>query len=315
MNRPTFVAAIGAAVAAPLAGRAQATPTIHAAVPQSADVAPVIYAQKAGLFKKAGLDVDVQIMRSGNVIAAAVAGGSLQIGFSSLPAIITGHQRGLNFQLIAPGGTYFDNDPYAQMVVRSDAPIRTAKDLAGKTIGATSLRDLLWVADQAWLDQNGADLKSVKYVELPNSSLLPSLLENRIDAFAVGQPWVTIALDSGKVRSIGKPFSAIAPHFLMTGYFTTAEFATANRDALARFERALMDATRYANAHKSEMIPILAEVTKQAPELLTRTVKGFDVDVLDPKEVQPMIDATAKYGLIPKPFPAQELISSVVAKP
>jgi NitT/TauT family transport system substrate-binding protein len=294
---------------------AQDRPIISVILPPSTDVAPLLYADHAGLFTKAGLNVQITQLPNGAAIAAAIAGGSGQIGFSSLSALITGHARGLPFLLVAPGGVYTADDPYAYMLVRSDSPIRTGRDLNGKTLGSASIGDLDTVSAYAWMDQNGGDVKSTHVIELPNPVLSRALIDGRIDALSIGQPWVTLALDSGKVRTIGKSFSAISPRFLMSAYLSTAAFAASNPDALERFERVVSDASAYVNAHHDVIIPLLASFTKLDPALIARTMKGSDAQYLDAKDIQPMIDASAKFGMIAKPFKAEDLMSSVLVKP
>ena len=308
------LAAFAAAFALLPFGSVRAADPIRLALPLSMDVTPALYADKAGLFKKAGLDVQITQLNSGAAIAAAVAGGAQQIGFSSLPALISGHVRGVSFQLIAPGGVYDDADPYAYFLVRKDGTIKSGKDLNGKTLGSTSLKDLNWVAASAWIDQHGGDSKTVKFIELPNPALTPALAEGRIDGFSVGEPWNLFAVQSGKARSIGKPFSAIANHFIMTGYFVTKDWADKNRDTLQKIERVLVEASAYVNAHPAENNALQAAWTKIPADILAKAAKGTDTPYLDAKLVQPMIDISAKYGVISKPFPADELISPYALK-
>lgn len=293
----------------------QGLTTISVAAPPSEDVAPILYALNSGMFAKAGLNVVLQQLASGAVIASAVAGGASNIGFSSLSGLISGHVRGVPFELIAPGGQYTPDDPYAYMVVRADSPIHTARDLVGKTVGSPALKDLDWVASSAWIDQNGGDSKASKFIELPNPALLPALLEGRIDTFSLGEPWIAGALESGKTRILAKSFEAIAPRFLMTAWFSTSDYIAKNRDAVERFERVMRDASVYTNAHHAEIVPLLATFTKLDPGLISRTIKGAAGTYLDAKQIQPMIDVSAKYGLIDKTFGADEIISSTALKP
>jgi ABC-type nitrate/sulfonate/bicarbonate transport system substrate-binding protein len=193
MNRARFVGtvALGAAATtvAPRYGGAQ-TPapliTVHVGAPPSQDVGPILYALHAGLFAKGGLAIDLQQMNNGASVSAAVAGGALQIGFSSLQGVISGHARGIPFSMIAPGAVYVPDDPYAYMFVRKDAPFKTGADLNGKVLGSPALKDLDWIANAEWMDKNGGDFKSAKSIELPNPSLLPALVDGRVDAYTVG---------------------------------------------------------------------------------------------------------------------------------
>lgn len=291
------------------------TPTIRVGAPPAEDTAPLYYALKADLFTKAGLDVQVTSMTSGAAISAAVAGGAIDIGLSSLQGLISGHSHGLPFQLIAPGALYSSKDPYALMVVRSDSSIRTAKDLEGKTIAQPALKDLDWIASYGWMEQNGGDPKNAKFIELPNPSLTPSLLDGRIDAFTVGEPWIQRAIDSGKVRVLAKSFDAIAPAFLMTGWFSTRDYVAKNPQTVDRFLRVMRQATEYADAHHTEMVPIVAGFTKLDPDLVAKTIKDAGSPFLDPKTVQPMINIAAKYQIIDKSFSAADLISPAALKP
>jgi NitT/TauT family transport system substrate-binding protein len=274
----------------------------------------VLYAQRAGLFAKAGLSVEIVPLVNGAAISAAVAGGSLEIGESSLGGLISGHARGIPFQLIAPAGIYTTEAPYAAFIVRKDDPIASAHDFAGKTVASPALKDLDWLASAAWIDQNGGDFKLVKAVEMPNPTLLPSLLEGRIDGYTVGEPWMTRSLDSGRTRVLAKSFDAIATRFLMTGWFATSSYIERNRDVVDRFNRAMHDATVYANGHKAEIVPMLAEYLKLDSALIARTMKGAEGEYLDPALVQPMIDVSAKHGLIERGFSANDLISPAALK-
>src|SRR6185437_8705237 len=77
--------------------------TVRCASNAADDVTPVLYAQRSGLFAKAGLNVELTRMNSGAAVSAAVLGGSIDIGKSSLLPIITAHSRGLPLVLLAPG--------------------------------------------------------------------------------------------------------------------------------------------------------------------------------------------------------------------
>jgi ABC-type nitrate/sulfonate/bicarbonate transport system substrate-binding protein len=306
-----FVALLIAVMSAGSVATAQ-TPqplTIRVAASVNADVAPLIYAVQKGLFTNAGINADFMPMATGAAISQGVVGGSIDIGFANTPALIAGHARGVPFLLIAPAGAYDTNNPATVMVVRKDAPFSSGRDFAGKTIGVPTLKDLDALATASWVDAHGGNSDSLRYVELPNPALLPALLEGRIDGFTLGEPWVTQALASGQTRLFAKSLDAIGLHFITTGWFSTAPFIDAHRDAVIRFERVLQDATIYANAHVTEMTPYMAMFSKLDPAMIARTMRFQHPTVLDPKLIQPMIDVSVRLHVIPKSFDARELIS------
>ena len=93
----------------PGAAAAQDLPTITLASVTNDTCSAVLYAIKAGLFKKAGLNVEFQGMTSGAAASAAVAGGAAQFGHSSLVTLIDAHARGIPFTLVAASGIITSN--------------------------------------------------------------------------------------------------------------------------------------------------------------------------------------------------------------
>src|ERR1700677_555938 len=139
----------------PAATMSQTTLTIvHVAGVLSDEMTPVLYAEKSGLYAKAGLDVQIVPAGSGAAVSSAVLSGTYEIGKSSLISLMNAHVHGLPLAIIGGSGVYDPKTPYAQMVVAADSPIASAKDLDGKTIGVPSLSDLNVLAADMWLDKN-----------------------------------------------------------------------------------------------------------------------------------------------------------------
>src|SRR5579859_7973889 len=110
----TLVAAIGFS---PQRAPSQELTTLRVAMVPNDDVTPFLYAQQTGMFRDAGLNVQVQKSTSGAVIAASVAGGSFDIGLASMMALISAHVRGIPFQMIAASGVHVASAPISQLVV------------------------------------------------------------------------------------------------------------------------------------------------------------------------------------------------------
>jgi NitT/TauT family transport system substrate-binding protein len=272
-----------------------------------------LYAQSTGIFKKYGLDVDVVKAGSGGGSPlSGLVGGSLQADYVNVISLFQAHARGIDLQIIAPGGMYSTEKPFALLFVPKNSPIKTGRDLNGKTIVSQSLNDLNAVATFAWIDANGGDSKTVHDIELPNSAMLPALDEGRIDAAALVPPFVAAAMDSGKYRVLGKPYDGIAKHFAFSGWAATADYARQNPDSVRRFATAMREAGIAANASARQANALVATFTGIDAQVVDRSVPSGDPPYLDPAILQPAIDACAKYGVIPKSFSADEVISPVV---
>jgi NitT/TauT family transport system substrate-binding protein len=315
------VAAVVAAAASLLAAaggppaQSQALPTLRIAGPPLDAYKSAYYAQKSGLFRKYGVNVEVGTVASGTAAMAAIAGGSIDLAFTAVLPVIQAHVKGIEFKIVAPAGWYLSDAPQLLMLVKKDSPIATGRDLNGKTVGCTALRDLSCTAMAAWIDQNGGDSKTLKTLELPNASLLPALDEGRIDAATFVTPFLDQALASGKARVLAKDYDAISKRFQTAGYIATAGFAAKNADALGRFARAMHDAAVYTNAHLPETVDIVASYTGIPASAIATSVRATDPENVDSRNIQPLIDVCAKYGIIDRSFPAADIISQAAVRP
>jgi NitT/TauT family transport system substrate-binding protein len=260
------------------------------------------------MFGRAGLDITLTPATSGAAIAAAVVSGSYDIGLISMMATVTGHAHGLPFVMIAPSLLYLASDPSELLLVLKDSPVRSVLDLAGKIVSVSAIRSVGWVSVRAYADQRGLDSSTIKFVELPMPANPAALEQRRIDAASLLNPTLDEAMGTGRFRSLGAPFDAIAKRWMVAAWCTTSDFVAKNRDVVDRFAEVMRAATAYANAHHAETAPMIAAFTgiDVAQALaMKRVVYG---EYLDPRDIQPSIDSAAKYGVIDKSFRAQELI-------
>jgi NitT/TauT family transport system substrate-binding protein len=279
------------------------------------DVTPVLWAQHSGMFAKAGLSIDIQKFTSGSAVTAAVVGGALDIGKSSLLPLISARNHGVPLKLIAPGEIWLSEAPISGMVVLKDSPIVSAKDLNGKIMPTPSLRDIVETSSRAWIDANGGDSKTVRFVELPSAAVLAALLDGRVAAATLSNPYFGNVAASGKVRILSRPEDAIAKRFMITAWFATEAYIEKNREPLARYVQIIQQAATYTNAHHAETVPVTAPFWGLEPAVLAGMTRSYVGAVVDVKDIQPVIDAALKYGIIDKPLDAQQMISAVALRP
>jgi NitT/TauT family transport system substrate-binding protein len=298
-----------------LAQQPPALTTLRGTVVPNDDLAPILYAQRSGMFQKIGLDVQLQRNSSGAAIAAAVAGGSFDFGVASLISLISGHSRGLPFVIVAPSHVIVAGDGTQQMIVLKDSPIRRAADLSGKLLAVPSIADANWISSHAFVDADGGDSGSIKFVELPQTAIPPALGQKRVDAAILQEPVLDQAMATSLFRSLGDPTLTIAKRWLITAAFTLADFATKNHNLVTRFGEVMRSAIVFANSHHADTAPLVAAFTGIEPTAALQMHRNVFAEYLDPREIQPAIDAAARYKVIDRAFPAQELISAYALKP
>lgn len=310
-----LAALVALAVGAPGRGTAQENPAITIGASTFDSSTAVVYAVKAGLFQKAGLDVKLVPMTPA-AIPSAVIGGTIQIASSNLLNVVEAHVRGVPFTVVAPGAMFDRSDVngYVALIVRNDSGIRTARDLDGKTIGVPALQDLNTIASMAWIDENGGTSSTVRYVEIPAPTAAAALAAHRIDATLLTSPLLQTALANGDLRVLTDAYSAIGKSYLGLGWISTQAFAAAHPDLIERFARVMHDAGVYCNTHQAETLPLIAEFGNLNPATLPAMKRVTFAPYLSPAMIQPIVDAAAKYKVIPARFDAQELVSPYALK-
>ena len=302
VTRAAALAALGALAAAPAPGFAQTAATVKIGSGSVEANAQGFYALDAGFFKKGGVDVDLTILHSGPAIAAAVIGGDLNVGVSNVISLASAKLRGIPLTLIAPGAIFDAKDATEQMVVLRDGPIRSAKDLNGRVVGGQSIGSTAQLAILAWIDKNGGDASSVKYVEVPPAASLAALQQGRIFAAALQDPELSAAGDN--VRTLGRAYEAIAKRYVLAAWFAMDDWLAKNRDLGRRVADALDQAGVWAMANP---VPAAAIFEKYTKVHLGRAGEQF-APKLDAAMFQPIFDSATKYKLLTAPLDASAIL-------
>jgi NitT/TauT family transport system substrate-binding protein len=308
-TRSTFLAGTAAVALTTSAARAQSAPvSLHMAGAVNDDVTPMLYAVSSGLMRRAGIDITIDKATSGSAVSSGVVGGAYQIGKSSVAGLIAAHAKGVPFVFVAPGGLYESSAPVTALMVRTDSPAKTGADLNGKIVAVSAIGDLYTLTVKGWVDQHGGDSSTLKLVEIPLSAVPAALAAGRIDAGCLEEPEVSEALAGGTSRVLGRLFDSIAPRFMYTGWFSTLDWTTQNRALLEKFRAALREATNYTNSHKADTVDLSSKFTLIDPKIVAKGTRVTAATTLDPKLIQPVIEACAKYKTIPAAFDARDMI-------
>ncbi len=311
MRRSAFVATAATAVSVPNIVLGQGMPKVRLGSTASQDVIGALYGVHAGVFQKYGVDVEHEHMTGGAAIMAALVGGSLEIGKVAIFDIIRAHAKGLPIVMEATAEIYHAEYPDAALVVAKNAPYKKAADLNGKTFSSPGLHDFFATADMAWMDANGGDSRTAKFVELPGAATVAAIAAGRIDAASIAKPVLTDAVQSGACRILGYSMSVFGKQFCATGYVATTAYAQANPDVLARFRNGLTEATAYSNAHIPEMIPLIVQLTGLEPQVIAAMPPigiGAVAQLRNAAMFQPIIEQAVKYAVIPARFAFAEMM-------
>ncbi|HEY5348249.1 MAG TPA: ABC transporter substrate-binding protein [Candidatus Lustribacter sp.] len=306
-DRRSILTGLGAGLAAAaLPVRARANDALHiASIPLDAG-AEAYYALDLGYFRDAGIDAQVESIPSGAAIAAAVASGAVDVGFSNLISIAVAYKHNVPVTLLAPGSLYTATIPTSVLMVPKNSPAKTARDLDGKTLAVNGLKTITQYASQLWIDKNGGDSTTVHFIEMTFPQIVAALAANRIDAAIVADPFIAQA--KGGSRLLADAYDAIGARYIIGCWFTTTQWVAAHPDVASRFAQVIARTAQWANSHKPQSGAILAKYSKMDPQLAATMLRVDYAPRFARSEMQPVIDLAARYGGLAATFPAEELV-------
>jgi NitT/TauT family transport system substrate-binding protein len=294
--------------------RAQPAPIVlRIATPGNDGNALAYYALELGIFRKYGLLGRIETMRagSGSGIAAAVTGGAIDIGEGDIVAVAAAREHGIPLTLIAPSFLHRGPAPTSAIIVAKTSPVRSGKDLDGKTIAVPSLSGPAKVATARWIEKNGGSLATIKFVEMPQTAMAAAVARGTVAAASTTEPNLSAALDDARV--LGYYYDAIGNPIQVTAWFATEDWVRANADAARRFASAMHEAALWGNNPQNHAASgaILAKYTPFPAELLAKMHRASYGESFDPALMQPVLDASFEEKSLAKRVAARDLLSPV----
>jgi NitT/TauT family transport system substrate-binding protein len=314
LNRSNFITgAIGAgglSVATGTLAAAQDATPLNAAGVMNETAALLFYAADMGFYEKGGVHVNASVLSNSGAISSAIAAGAIQVGSFAISVGALARQRGVPLVLIAPAGLYLSTTPTSGLIVRKDSPYNKAADLNGKTIAVRDLANMSYYGAKQWMDKNGGDSKSVKWIEIPDTSVVPAMQAGRFEAASISEPALGDAIHGGDMRSLASVFDAIGKRFLISGYFMNEDFAKAHPDLVRKFADVINSTAVWANRNLPASAKILEKYTHvPVPAGSPRVTFA---DRLQSADVQPVLDVLYNYGSLKAPMRAKDMFSAII---
>lgn len=279
------------------------------------DNAALFMAMDKGFFKTEGLQLETVPLAGGAPIINGVTSGDLQFGWSNVISLYQAHAEGFDFKLVAGGATNVKtkNESHAIQVAKN-SPIKTAKDLEGKTVAANTLNNIVHLMAMAWVDRNGGSSSKVKFVELPFPQMEAALSAGKVDAISVHEPFATAAIEKGNVRLLAQPWGDVLPKFLIASWFASEKWIAKNRDTAQAFIRAIDRGIDAIQADPQGSRAAMVKWAGLSPELAGKIGLPVFEKGISEKDIQATIDLTRKYKLISKDIKASSVISDLLRK-
>jgi NitT/TauT family transport system substrate-binding protein len=197
-----------------------------------------------GLFKKYGLDVDLEKVKSGTEAIAFLNQGSVDVGgIAIVTSLWNSWNRGLDIRVIAPGGLEPMKDSPTNLLVSSKAAgVKTIADLKGKKVGVAGGPGSggEYLAAKA-LERAHLTIRDVDLVNNGNPDIPAALAAGSVDAAIAGPPFSEQALTSGGAKVLA---TDLTPGLMTVAFVGSGKFIKERPETAKRFVLALTEAAR-----------------------------------------------------------------------
>lgn len=210
---------------------------------------PVFWAEKNGIFKENGLNVELVKSTGGAAALTALQSGDIDLAFTNPFSTMIARSQDIDVQWIATAyeTTAVEGEGTNAMAVTEESGITEAKGLNGKTIGVNEIGGINEIITTEWLKINGADVDSVKFVALPFNELASSVSSGKIDAAQIPAQNVDPKLG---LKSLEDPYVAVGDGkgLVFAGYVGTSKNVDKKEKSFKAFQDSLIAANEAINS-------------------------------------------------------------------
>ena len=239
----TTIAAAFAALAL-MSGVAQAEDTVKLAVGQRGnwDTSVSEVGQRAGIFKKHGLNLEIVYTNGAGETQQAVISGSVDLGIAAgVMGVLGAYSKGAPVRVIA-AETTGANDLY--WYVKADSPIKSLKDSDGKTLAYSTNGSSTHGIVTAFMKEYS--LKAKPTAMGGPAANLTAVMSGQVDIGWAAPPFGLDQLDQKQIRIVatGNDASAFKGQTVRLN-IANANFLKAHKDVVDRYMKAYRETVAY----------------------------------------------------------------------
>jgi NitT/TauT family transport system substrate-binding protein len=301
-------ALIGAIAATAVGGAALAQDKVRAAVGQRGNWDTLFISQgvEAGIFKKAGIDVDITWTRGGAETLQAVITDSADLAIANgILGVIGTVSKGAPLKIVSAQMT---GAPDIFWYVKADSSVKSMKDMEGRTMGYSRPGSSTNLVALALSDHFRVKPKLVSTGGIPDTRT--QVMSGQIDAGWSVPHFNFDLVGEGKIRIIarGTDVPSLNDQTVRVNVAST-KFLTARRDAARRFMKAYYDSIEWVYANPEKAIGFYVTFNKVAPGIAKQTYESFPKAAVAPWPVRGLkanLDEAHQHKQLEKPMTEAE---------
>jgi NitT/TauT family transport system substrate-binding protein len=278
-----------------------------------------LLAHEKGYYADAGFDVSISAGKGSASTAQLVASKATQVGFADGFVVANGDAKGMGIKTL---GSIFRRNP-ASIMLFADSPIKTPKDLEGKTI-AISAGSAVTLQFPAFCKGAGVDVSKVQVVNIDPAGLGPALVTGKVDAIG---GYVSSYVPTLEIR--GKKdvrifwFADAGVVAVSNGIVMHDDLIKSDPDLVRAFVPATLKGFLYGRQHPDEAVAAVKkyqetvdpEITRRELEIswklwLTPNTMGKPLGWGSDADWHSTIDVLHQYGGVSTPVEASQLYTN-----
>jgi NitT/TauT family transport system substrate-binding protein len=227
---------------------------------------------KAGIFKKHGLTLDmIYTAGSGETLQPVIA-GSVDVGLAvGTLGAMAAYSKGAPVRIIGAEATGAADYWY----VKASSPIKTLKDLNGRSIAYSTAGSSTESVVRAFIKENG--LTSAKAVSTGGApSTMTAVMTDQVDAGWASPPGGLKEIDEGKIRLLARATdAAIVRGQTIRTIVANADVLARRKDVVARYMQAYRETIDYMYGDNPQVLKDYADFAGVSEAMAKRVRDEF----------------------------------------
>jgi NitT/TauT family transport system substrate-binding protein len=295
------------------ASRADDLALIKLGVVKFGSVADIWVADKNGIFKKHGLDlqvIEVPATQTIQVLQSKSVDIALQIPGSAFQA----KEQGFAITLVGENETAGSTPPGSNaVIVPINSPVKTLKDLTGKRLASGSPYGQSLSAIKEAFQRAGGSFDAVQFVTAPVTTHPNLIRSGQVDAVSSLDPYTTQIVKSGIGRVVSYFMIDTIPDQPVGSWWSLRSWAVDHPRGVKAFQDAIKEAQDYMNADPARAKKIIADYTGLDPAVVGDMAAIRWKTAINPSVWQAVADMMHRQGQLQQQHDVSEYLGNVSA--
>jgi NitT/TauT family transport system substrate-binding protein len=292
---------------------AAAQQKIRFAYLKSTTLIPFFFANEKGYFKAEGLEIELIAVPGGPAVAAAIAGGSADIGYAAPTPIAIARQAGQPYRFFVgmEREDFKKGELWGTILASEKSGIKSIKDLAGKKVILGPPGGLCELSVRDWLGKNGLQWSQIQPLHQPFPQMQAALDVGNADAACIIEPFTT-AVQASAVKPVTLAKGYLAEHperYTVDGIFANEAWLAANPKAIDGIKKAMLKGWQELAKDRPTVEKILDTEFRFPKSLMDRVKLDYVTQItLSPADFEPIISAMKRTGMLKPEFKTEDLV-------